>query len=471
MIGYLSSARIMEDNTVTTHSHSEAIGGRNNKLGKIFSSFLNSIKGFSDPSLLALIKQIASSSPSATDVEVAWLLLGNSTGTGFTLPMKIPPAPALSFPDDHGLHWDMSIEWYFFTLSLNLDQGGRISVIVSFLLKAIGAPTSKPKGTSHLDQQIFSRSLGITIEMPGKPSTHYSYPVTTFTPVEGDVKYNANPFRLSLGKDSIKGCVDVFPLDLHLDGLGDHRLGRPAIEVDVHCAAENPPFLQFGAGYVPPVSGTPYYYYSWPNQPTAGTVTIDGEPLAAEGITWSDHQWGSAVVPSGPEPLSWDGWCWFEFQFDGNRALTGGCETKGPVDGKSPRLLFGMGTYVEGKSSTQVEITLELTEYAKSPDTDAIYPRAWKCGIVSSDPNVEILLDVIPTTVCDQQALWEGGLIEYAEAAVTVTATGLIEGKLVTMEGVGYCESIGVEDPAEVVTRAKTWLHSSLQKHGTCHPQ
>ena len=72
-------------------------------------------------------------------------------------------------------------------------------------------------------------------------------------------------------------------------------------------------------------------------------------------------------------------------------------------------------------------------------------------------------LDVVVTTVCDQQSLWQGGLAEYAEAACSMVATGYVDGREVMMEGVGYCESVGLEDPAEGDTRCKMWLRSSLQ--------
>ena len=60
--------RMAEDSHITTK--------KNSKLGKIFLSFVDTIEGFYNPSILALIKQVASSSPSPTDVEAAVGLLG-----------------------------------------------------------------------------------------------------------------------------------------------------------------------------------------------------------------------------------------------------------------------------------------------------------------------------------------------------------------------------------------------------------
>ena len=106
-----------------------------------------------------------------------------------------------------------------------------------------------------------------------------------------------------------------------------------------------------------------------------------------------------------------------------------------------------------------VEAKLDVGQFAKSPETDANYPSAWQLVVQSSTVN----LDVVVTAVCDQQSLWQGGLAEYAEAACSVVATGIVDGKQVTMEGVGYCESVGLEDPVEGDTRCKMGLRSSLQ--------
>ena len=106
-----------------------------------------------------------------------------------------------------------------------------------------------------------------------------------------------------------------------------------------------------------------------------------------------------------------------------------------------------------------VEAKLDVGQFAKSPETDANYPSAWQLVVQSTTVN----LDVVVTTACHQQSLWQGGLAEYAEAACSVVATGNVDGKVVTMEGVGYCESVGLVDPVEGDTRRKMWLRSSLQ--------
>jgi predicted secreted hydrolase len=358
----------------------------------------------------------------------------------------------------------MTIEWHFFTLSLNLECGGRVSAVLIFFRKAVGAAASSPKGTTDLDRQIFSTSFGVTVEMPGIPTTHYPFPVVTLAAVEGGVKVGNEPFHLTVGDYWTDGSTDVFPLSLHAEGPSDPLVGRPAIEIDIDCAAANPPFLQGVNGYIGDRGGgAKWYYYSWDNQPATGTVTIGGHcHTITSGLTWMDHQWGGAPVPSTPTIPGWSGLCWFEFQFDGDRALSVSVPHGPIVDGKLDPAI-GIGTYVQPGSSTLIKASLVVTKYAKSPETDACYPSAWEFSISPLDGSNSIDLAVTATTVLEQQPLWQDGLTEFAEAASTVKAAGCVNDKQVAMEGVGYCEGVGFEDPTEVDTRRRTWLRSALQ--------
>jgi hypothetical protein len=173
-----------------------------------------------------------------------------------------------------------------------------------------------------------------------------------------------------------------------------------------------------------------------------------------------DHQWGGARPPQTPVKPGWSGWCWFEFQMDGDRSLTLVCP-HGPIEGgKLPLINPGAGKYIDRGSATSVLAALEVGHYTNSTETDAGYPSDWTIEVGSKDG--PLFLVVKPKTVFANQALWMGGLVEYSEAAVTVTATGVVDWKPVSMSGVGYCEGVGFEHPAEHDTRARTWLRAVL---------
>lgn len=47
------------------------------------------------------------------------------------------------------------------------------------------------------------------------------------------------------------------------------------------------------------------YYYSRPNMPAAGTLTLDGQEYAVSGTGWFDHQWGDLFVLGAPAGWQW----------------------------------------------------------------------------------------------------------------------------------------------------------------------
>ncbi len=73
-----------------------------------------------------------------------------------------------------------------------------------------------------------------------------------------------------------------------------------------------------------------------------------------------------------------------------------------------------------------------------------------------------IALVVVPVTAVKPQALLMGGLVQYAEAACTVTAIGTIGGVGVTLNGAGSCGSVGFEDPAATQSHQVAFLTQAL---------
>jgi predicted secreted hydrolase len=437
----------------------------NSPLGQAFSAYLETIANYYDPEALALIKAVAARSPSPTTVEIAYQLLGGWTGTGMTLPPPMPPAPALSFPADHGEHWDTPIEWRYLTQSLDLVGGGKVNVITNLFRKAIATAATAPTLT-EVERQIYSTSIAATLELPGQPVAHYVLPPTTFSALEGGVEIGADPFKMVVGKVSLTGTSDVFPIAFRIEDDGDPLVGRPALVVDITAQATNPLFLQGKDGYIGAPAGAPtsvaWYYYSWPQQATTGTVTVGGVTYqVASGVTWMDHQWGGYPAPATAAKPGWSGWCWFEFQFEGDRSLTLACPHTAVVGGKLPFFNGGFGTYVEGGQSWLIPALLEVGDYAPSQATGVGYPSDWtlEAGTLGGP----VMLVVKPKTLVADQAMWMGGLTEYSEAAATVTAIGMVNGEPVKMSGVGYCEGVGFENPAEQKLRVETWLRAKLE--------
>jgi predicted secreted hydrolase len=427
-------------------------------VAKTFGNLLRRVKGYPDRETFRLLQRVAAS-PRTTNqmVEVAYGLLGSYGAIGSELPQSIPPAPALAFPADNGQHCGAQMEWYYLSLSLELDNGALVSVVATFLRTRIGGPVIR--GVSPLEQQLYSTSVGITLEnLPGRADAQYAVPPSTFYPPTGGVAVSNHPFELTLGKNSIRGGREPFPLRVQLVAEHERSIGLPPIEVSVTCAATNPPFLQGKDGYVGAPGAQSYYYYSWPQQRTTGTVWIAGKRHAARGITWMDHQWGSFPPPRpGSRPLGPGGWSWFEFQFEGNRSLTLSFPHNKLNNGKLPSPSQGFGTYVDGRSSTLLGATMTIPEsarYVKSPVTRALYPTQW--NIQTAEPSIQ----VVPKVAVEPSTLSFASRQEYSEAACTAVAT-LPGGSRVS--GVGTCETVGMENPAQYKARAVAFLKAGLR--------
>ena len=430
----------------------------NSPLGQAFSGWLDTVANFYDADILATIKAAAAASPSPATVEIGLQLLGSWGGTGLSVPTA---SPTFSFPADHGEHWDMPIEWRYLTLSLNLAGGGRVSGICNIFRKAIATAATAPS-LKPLDRQIYSTSIAVTLELPGEAPVHYNLPVQTFSSLEDAITVTNDPFSMMMGQQvSLTGTSDVFPIAFSISDAGDDT--RPSLSIAIEAQATNRFFLQGDKGYIgAPNAGVSWYYYSWPQQATTGTVIIGGTAYAVEsGLTWMDHQWGGSTAPTTAAPPAWTGWCWFEFQFEGNRSLTLAAPHQAVAGGQLPLFNPGFGVYVDNGVSTLIPAVLEVWAYTASADTGVNYPSAWTIEAGSLDGPV--LLVVTPKTVLADQAMWMGGLTEYSEAAVTVTAIGVANKLPVRLTGVGYCEGVGFENPGEHAERDLAWLRAKIE--------
>jgi predicted secreted hydrolase len=436
---------------------------RPTKAGKMFGNILRRVKdSYPDKQTFALLEQVAAS-PRTTNamVDAAFGLLGNYSAVGSEHLKSIPPAAPLRFPADNSQHYRVQTEWYYLSLSLKLDNGALVSIVATFFRSPIGS-AAPIAGVAPLDQQMFSTSIGITVQdLPGSSDAHYAVPNTSFYPPTGGVRISNSPFELTLGKNSLKGGPDVFPLRVRLVNDADPSIGLPPIDVNLTCAATNPRFLQGKNGFVGADGFASFYYYSWPQQQTSGTVTIAGKRHRASGITWVDHQWGanpapprrSVAVPEG-------GWSWFQFQFEGNRSLTVVFPHKPLNNGRLPFTpITGIGTYVNGRSSTFVFATVTIpkgTPYVRSALTKALYPTQWVVE-TTTGPSMRI----IPTVAVEPSTLYFSSFHEYSEAACTAVATFADRS---TMSGVGFCETVGMEAPAHYKARAVAYLKAGLRK-------
>jgi predicted secreted hydrolase len=429
-------------------------------VGPLLKASLNSITGFPDKKLFALLNQVASGKTTVPQAMVAHNMLNKYANIG-----NVPkPGYKFSFPLDNGEHFDTSIEWRYLTLSMPLKGGGLVSVMVNFFRNALVPPSVMPS-LKPVERQLYSNSVGVTVELPGRPGVHYAWPIYALSGC--DVEIGNPPFKMVLGRNFLKGTNTIFPLHMHLEDPGDWSVGRPSCVIDVEVEGTNPYFLQGKDGYVGPQDEDPdfaWYYMSWPQQKVTGTFTLDGVKYtaAAGSKAWMDHQWGGGKQQKSGPIVTGTGWCWFEFQFNGNQSLTCAVPHEPLVGGKLPQFNAGFGTYVDNGKYFLCLVLMQALAYTKSPSTNATYPSAWNLQILPGDLTNPIALVVTPTCTVEPQVEWMMGINEYSEANCTVTAQGSVGTKAVNLTGVGYCEGVGFEDPREQQARQMAYLKQSL---------
>ena len=190
-------------------------------------------------------------------------------------------------------------------------------------------------------------------------------------------------------------------------------------------APARPPTPQ-GDGGLSRKSATPgnaSYYYSIPRLAARGTVSLDGQSLPVQGLTWLDREWSTSALE--PDQAGWD---WLSLQLEDGRdlmyyRLRYRDQTPHPYSAGS--LMDPNGSVVPLGAG---DVTMEPNTWWTSP-TGRRYPIGWELDLPEGDrlriqtpvPNQEMDLTV---------TYWEG----------TVDALDPQTGALV---GRGYLELAG----------------------------
>ena len=205
--------------------------------------------------------------------------------------------------------------------------------------------------------------------------------------------------------------------------------GRLGIQLQTD-AADLPPVLHQGDGWIDfgPAGGS--YYYSRPNLTVTGDLAAGGVAHQVHGTAWFDHQWGDFISVGG------GGWDWFAVNLADGTALT--VSLVRAADGTYP-LVYG--TYVDARGAYvslapgDFEVRADPTRTWTSPATGATYPAAWTIRV----PGQGLVIDLSPT-VADQELDTRASTgVVYWEGSQVVTATR----RGVPIAGEAYVELTG----------------------------
>jgi len=364
---------------------------------------------------------------------LAGLLLGTPLGPraqtsadrGFTYAR----APyTYSWPSDHGAHPAYRTEWWYSTGHLQTAQGRRFGFELTFFRFGLrpGDPRPAAAQSRWRGNEVYPAHFAITDE-----AGNAFFPVERFA-------------REGLGMGSAaEGKLDVRAGDWTLRGA---PAGRPDFErmvlharagtaggpnaIDLVQVPEKPPAIH-GHGGVSRKSSCPScasHYYSYTRLDTRGTLTLAGRRYAVSGISWMDHEYGSAELQA--DQVGWD---WFSLQLTDRRELMVYVlrQRDGSVTPQSSGSLIAPDGSVRYLPRDAFAITASGTW--KSPHTGALYPAGWRVTVPSAA--IDVTLSPI---VADQELGGTTGALAYWEGAVD--ARDVETGKQL---GVGYVELTG----------------------------
>ena len=322
------------------------------------------------------------------------------------------------FPEDHGPHPDFKNEWWYFTGNLRTETGRRFGYELTIFRFALAPPTdAAPRASAWGTRQLYMAHFALTDVAGGRflPFERFSRGAA------GLAGARAEPFRVRLEDWTIEAAPDGMPaMRLHASDAG--------AAVDLTVRPLKPIVLQGDRGLDQkgPEPGNASYYYSMTRLATEGTVVVDGERYAVEGLSWMDREWSTSAL--GKDQVGWD---WFALQLDDGRDLMYyRIRTRdGAPDPHSDGVLVGADGGAQKLPSGAV--VLDVRDHWRSPRGDAVYPARWRLRV----PSEHLDLDLTP--LLDDQEI--DGAVRYWEGAVRVTGTA--DGRPVS--GHGYVEMTG----------------------------
>lgn len=339
---------------------------------------------------------------------------------GFEL--AVPPYRYV-FPRDHASHPSYRTEWWYYTGHLAAGAR-RFGYQLTFF--RVGLPRLRAGSTSAWAvQDLVFVHVALTDEARGR-----------FRSADDA----SRPALGIAGADSLRYHVWLDGAYARLGPDGRKQLvrgGGPGFDFTLALATDKPPAVhgENGVSQKSAGAGNASHYYSLTRLATRGTLRLDGDSLAVEGVSWMDHEFGSGRMAA-----THRGWDWFSVQLDDGRELM--LYRLRRRDGVTEPL--SSGTLVERDGRTR---HLPLSAFAidsvgtwTSPRTHARYPSGWRLRV----PSVGIALTLEPAVPDQELVAKRMGGVAYWEGSVRVRGTSA--GRPVT--GAGYVELTGYGGPA-----------------------
>lgn len=211
------------------------------------------------------------------------------------------PGLQLAFPADYGAHAAHRIEWWYATGHLETPRGPMGFQVTFFRLRNKQADDNPSRFAPR--QLLFAHAA---LAEPAHGKLRHDQRIARAFPALAEAR---------------SGDTDVFIDDWSLrrvDGRYRTRIPGEGFTLELTLTPTQALLPQGKGGYSRkgPNPSQASGYYSEPQLEVSGTVTIGGEPIAATGMAWLDHEWSSEILAE-----SAVGWDWVGLNLDGGGAL------------------------------------------------------------------------------------------------------------------------------------------------------
>jgi predicted secreted hydrolase len=368
-------------------------------------------------------------SADAVGTQLNWLEAAPADTVGFE---KALTPRKWQFPEDFGAHEGYQTEWWYYTGNLETSEGREFGFQLTFFRQALApvVQTAANSEASHWrSNQIYSAHFTVS-----DIAQKRFYPYERFSRgAVGLAGAAANPYQVWLEDWS---AMEVAPGQVRL------RAETTDVALDLIVEQTRPPVLQGDRGLsmkgLEP--GNASYYYSLVQQPTTGSIMVQGQTYQVSGLSWKDHEYSTSSLSAGTV-----GWDWFSMQFDNGSALMLYLlrHEDGTIESTSA------GTFIAPSGETTPlswnDWQIDVLDTWKSPKSGAVYPAKWTIEI----PRLGLMLQAQPLMPNQElnvatATYWEGA-VEFA---------GMQQGE--ALHGKGYVELTGYADRLDALLSNRT---------------
>jgi predicted secreted hydrolase len=323
----------------------------------------------------------------------------------------------ISLPKDIGPHSLTDVEWWYYFAFLNGEHGGKYAVMGAFyqagelpilkghylIFSLINLSKCSFQSSSFIDKRFAENILYINtpvylLQCPNDENVKnlWKYLIQGKLPAPHHWLSHASiekaPKRLLYDNSSM-----IFK---------DTKNGQFEVTVSGNGAETSLVFNSLKPVSLIGETGKPdkLYYYSFPRNKVKGYIKKNHSTEYVTGEGWFDHQWGYRG-----DLITKTGWNWFGLQLeDGRELLINEFRAIKTGDTFSP-----MANLIEhnGELKFTRNLTLQPSNYWKSPLTNAIYPLNWIITIPEFNMTINIsavFKEQEMPVIAPLNAIWEG---------------------------------------------------------------